>query len=1513
MTLPYCKFIDILIFLIIFQCRPRAALLKNLQKRGGEFLTEETYSVVFDDEMQNDLLSFLGFYETTHTPSHESNFIPDERYKATVAKFAKFTFLSKKTIENSIIKPFFSLRKGSPTIEEDELLSSLFNFYHNERIATIKLLSFLLAPLEFGVFNPEIVALCRTTLKSILSRGLIENIASQLINLSSISLPTSISQESNNELAFLWIHQNIVEQKEVSKIIFELINAEFVKIETEARSKLILDLLKNNFGLDNFEKYNLDAETVILAREAFWFRQSAAIRILDLKNIISASVSSSSIITTLSPLKSLEVSKLLSAFKTELNNELTTPFKFSWSLLAGFLDSLDILENDELKIQYPKIASKCIDSGVFKIFIDLLGSSNFSSESAKTKTSIKSLIKDIYTSFLTIFDSERVVSHFPVLTEGLICIFSGNQELCEEFWYVDSQYSGRTSILKHWINRFPHDFIYLIRFLRSLSAGATSSEIVSDFLFKGFDHIYLERSSDRASIGEEFDQRAEVYNLTVNKAIELHSCGVGLILDSGSRGVMMSGFNERPMVNWSLKVYPFQFLLRILQISQDFSVNFSIMDLFESFMKENEDFAGRLHEHLATPSPVFSQAISNNLPLTLLDSLIFILEQPHPNAVIMSKCLNCLVHFDKTLNTEFFDCFSKLSPTILDGISKVLKRCIYNIEVDSATFEVFESVIQFSDYVLNICSFYNAERPEESSIIVASLKECILSFIIEHVGKWRFVSQIHRVRLLADVCRLVLALNNDEYWSFSSGITNIAFLNAIISLVHEISNDRTDIFTTSRIFVENKIDVGVYFECLTRTIESALAQDSILSIAEYFGGNMSTSSGLASPFSIIANCLSFDYLVLPVLLFFQYVFQNDQFSMNVRISRDSLEILSNSMVKWFKPESRNTLPRVRSAALAVLNNTACTRPDIFLFIFGQSEESFVSLFNDVISKSVFDHEAKLICGICSVLWNSVAEFTFVINALKRTKSGSDTLVEKMVKLLSVEWAESKTPLALQICSSVLEVLAVELCYFNLTQCIPKNISLHLKGPSFDPEKFMKKVCLFQKNYHESYLVFIESFTILASSCLALQDEYDFNRKLLPCLVMVLEQLIESGWKSNWQYIEMACKVLNFGLFSLLAKDNSMSSYSLLGHVNFNSLIVNFCKVLSSPCDDLSVESDQRVELVDNFVTLLSDSEFKWTSDQISSLFETSGSILNVLRQLLVIQSRDNKKISSYLRLLIVSLAALASSSDLIHFIRREGVLKTIFSLIRNYSDVTSLILFTSKIAIKFDFIVEELLSSEILDSFIINCSDSSPGNLNFFLEFISLLSIIKIQFDSNCAVSERICTILYGCNIQGAMDAIKKRCILEKQDCSLLTQVLPLFKLLSSSLNRPIESQATEALLTNLLPGFFDVLLKLTSTDDIQNRGELSELLESLVSTLATFNIHARSKYPLRRLFQSILFPLGTDHRTFSSSQFASALNFIIISSKSFSPQIIESCKQILRVNCPPTLLEDLEKSLATK
>ena len=58
-------------------------------------------------------------------------------------------------------------------------------------------------------------------------------------------------------------------------------------------------------------------------------------------------------------------------------------------------------------------------------------------------------------------------------------------------------------------------------------------------------------------------------------------------------------------------------------------------------------------------------------------------------------------------------------------------------------------------------------------------------------------------------------------------------------------------------------------------------------IAEYFGScHVSSADGcLKSPFTIIAEALTLDFMVLPVLLFFQYVFLNDRFALNVRISR----------------------------------------------------------------------------------------------------------------------------------------------------------------------------------------------------------------------------------------------------------------------------------------------------------------------------------------------------------------------------------------------------------------------------------------------------------------------------------------------------------------------------------------------------------------------------------------------------------------------------------------------------
>lgn len=1502
-------------------------MLKSLQKRGDEFVTEETFSAIFDEEMQKDLLGLLDFYKTSHGPiSHEITDLPSPKFKDPVKKLAEFTFLTKESLEKNVLKPFFSLNKNVP--EGEELISALLNFYNEERLATIKIISWLLNPST--TVQPEIIALSRATLKSLLSHGLIEKVSSQLINLSSISLPSSISKENRNEISFSWIHQNILEQKELAKMIFELLISDSVKISVEIRSKILSELIKNNFGLNNFEKYNLDSETVILAREAFWFRQAAAIRILDLNGLISASVSSSNILSALNPLKASDLSKLFNSFKTELNHELTIPFKFAWSLLVGSLDSLEILDNNEIKMEYPRIASQCVDTGVFKIILEFLDSPF---DSPSIKTSIKSLFKDVYTAFLTVFDSKNSLRHFPILTEGLIKIFTNENELCEEFWYVDSQFPGRSSVLKYWINRFPHDFITLIRLLGALSSGPICSELVSDFLLKGFDHIYVERSSDRGHVTESYDLNSEVYNLTVEKAMEIHSCGVGIILENGCKGVMMSGgLNERPMVNWQIKISPFHFLLRILQISQDFSVNYFILELFERLMKENEeDFVMKLYQHLEGASTNFTQVKVNNLPLTLLDLLLFVFEQPNPNALIMSKCLNCLNNFRQVFDLSFFSIFMQVSSNIMDGITNVLKRCVYNVEIDSITFDVFDSVIKFADCLLNLSSKFEGERPEECSVLLKSLKGTIFNFIIDHVGKWRFISQTHRIRLIAEVCRLILSLQeigmddnepNRKQGNSASLSTlgrNLALLNAVISLINDVNQD-PETFKYGNLFIESGIDVSVYFQCLTKTIELG-DEETLILIAEYFGSCHVVSSGkdgLKSPFTIIAESLTLDFMVLPVLLFFQYVFLNDRFALNVRISRESLEILSSAMCKWFKPESRDALPKVRSAALAVLNNTACTRSDIFLFIFGQDEESFINLFNEGISRKVFDYETALLTGICSILWTSVSEFTLVINALKKKKPSESSssyaaFVCKLVDLISLEWSESQTPRALQILSSVFEVLAVELCYFNLFKTIPQELS-SIKS-RFEPEKFVKKVLLFQEEFPESFLTFIESFSIFSSSSLALQDEADFNRRILSSLVLITDRLITSESPSN--YMEMTCKVLNFGL---LNNKDKKDSYTLLGHELYNSLVSKMVSILSVPIDgDLNAETDGKVEFVCTAATLLGgiDENFNWKSEELNNLFEMMGNILNILRHFLVLQIRNQRKVSCFLKLFISTISTVSTTvtngtadtvrnSQLIHFIRGEGVLKTIFSLIRNYRDKGSLILLTSGLCSKFNFITEELLSNELLESFIIDIDTSSSDDGFYFLDFLNLLSIIRINFDTNCFVSEKICTILYSCNIQTKL----RNFAVSHFDFGLLKGILPLLKLLANSLENSIEAPACDALLTNLTEPFLVILKKLLEIEGTATTTlEIRELTSLLVSTLITFTFYSNSKSNFRKNLQNLLFPFSQSQQKRTTSQYASGLHMIILSGKEqFGWETVEQCRQILKFNCPESLKSEIEK-----
>ena len=97
--------------------------------------------------------------------AYEISDLPDQKYKEAVSKVAQFTFLSKETFENNVLKPFFSLNKDKAIPEGEDLISSLLKFYNEERLATFHIISWLMKP-SASTSNPEIIGLCRTTLKS---------------------------------------------------------------------------------------------------------------------------------------------------------------------------------------------------------------------------------------------------------------------------------------------------------------------------------------------------------------------------------------------------------------------------------------------------------------------------------------------------------------------------------------------------------------------------------------------------------------------------------------------------------------------------------------------------------------------------------------------------------------------------------------------------------------------------------------------------------------------------------------------------------------------------------------------------------------------------------------------------------------------------------------------------------------------------------------------------------------------------------------------------------------------------------------------------------------------------------------------------------------------------------------------------------------------------------------------------------------------------------------------------
>lgn len=1398
-------------------------------------LEEQKLSVIFDAELQRALGSLLDHFQTVAVAPSDVT-VSIDKFKPAVIRFAQSSFLSREVIEKRVLEPFFVMHPNAAAEwNEEEFLNCLHVFYNNERISIVRLAGWLLATAASSK-STEILTFCRAMLKSLIDGGLAGKAALQLQNLSSISLPSTILKENRPDFIYAWIHQNILEQRELAKLVFGLVNCDFLKLDVEDLFKILSQLLKGNFGLAGAQRFNLDAETAAAAQEAFYYRQGAAIRILGLKSLLSSSVSPQVIISTLNPLKTDHLLKIKESFKIELPGEHSNAFKFSWALLVGYMELLEVLNHTELRYEYLKVAASTIDSGVFKSIIEWI---------SNTGDAFKDLFKDVFTCFFTVFDLDQAAVHVPMITECLIHIFTGQPRLAEEFWYVDSQYAGRTAIIKFWVNRFPHEYLPLVRLMTALASGPASAQIVAEFLLKGFDRMFVERSSDRGQVVEEYDLASEVYNLITSARFEIKSHGISFILEPETRGVMGSAFNERPMVHWTVPISCFHFLLRVLQSGRcDDTSFYCILDLIEKLLVNSSDFAPKLLNHLEATAPLFSASKVPNLPETVISAMTEMISGQ--KGILLAKCMDIISGLEPVLleSESLLELLREGNSEIMDGLTLILKQNI--VEVGPDAFALLKSILKFAECVINCVE-------EDDVAIIQSLQGTIFSHIVDRIGAWRFVDGKHRISLLAEVCRLVLTLDKVSPEANNSISKNLSLLTAICLLIADMTQGDT------RELLESGVDFSVFFMCLSTAIASA--GNDALSLAEFFSSpHLFTPEGQKSPLTIIASAIKRPFLSLPVLLFFQYVLQSESFALNCCMNHESLDLIGDSCKAVLSTAPTTSLHfKLRSAALAVLNNAACIRGDIFLYLYSRADDCLLKLFTECVTGSKedsFNHELMLITGIIAVIWSAVADFTVVINALKRKSS---SFIVDLASLLSRNWTDARASMALKTIGSVCEVLAVELCYFNCTAKIP-NPHLASSLAAFDPETFLSKFSRLRNELPDDFEVFCESFILFANSLISLPGEGALASKFMRGLV---DLICQSGTLNTEMY-----RVVGYGL--LLHRPVTEVPV-LLGHRHFEALLNHLLQ------SDFAEVPTTASELLG---TLLA-SNPTLTMPQQQQLLKVSQAVLDRLRHAVIANAKE--KPSALLVLLFESLrlGLKTNMPDMIHFMRREAALKTAFRLIRNFYDCESLATFTSA-ALEVETLLEEFVSGDLMESFI---ESGSLVNEDFFSQFLSLLCAVKVNFTTISVMSERISTVLYGANLKALLlDPIRAPEVL-----------FSLLQLLACNLETPIEVPATEAFLAGLIEDLFKLLSKAYTSEQFKT-------CELIVKTLASFSNFGKAKFATRRGLQSQLFPPLED------SPMNSPIVATLIAFSAKSNDAKENVNLILKSNCPERLMQSLLK-----
>ncbi|KAL0091737.1 hypothetical protein J3Q64DRAFT_1875052 [Phycomyces blakesleeanus] len=655
-----------------------------------------------------------------------------------------------------------------------DLISQATNFYYQERLAILKVVSSMLR-ISHDDEHPWTFT-AREAIDNLLEKGYVERILTQLEQLMKKTAPEMTVKNLKQ-----WALQNVHEQKALLDILY------LVHLNRSCEPQLLVHMIElcqsTMFGMRLDFDYAFEEEGKSLQKQVYGKLILTAVQLLDLNTPLDAlsglhnkHIQQKFLATC--PDIIIEINDKVSAMK---NIPLASVFLLGWSCFLHKLNMWidkerpdtdytpvkNIIKQDDNHSLDTTLATKSLELDALNYISSLLES--YLLEEDPNQNGYRATIRTILDGLTEIIRPYALPSkHYDCLVDATCKLYKGQTELCEMFWEAE-EHADAHSLLNTATCRFPFISTPLLRLLSSLT-GSREDEDQSNSLAQNVFDKLLELTTltsyvvDNVMLGE--DNRG-IYPLAPIQIAKTHGPVAGIQIDADNEGILLSDQKLNRIIAWKKTYSGWHLMLNTLfgfaeypQATTD-SID-PVLELMQTILSHDNILKQMIKhaEDIVTPNSQSTrrQPLLVAVFTDLLDVCTAMDNPSPPTLTRIVRCMTSLLPYYRQLVWKNIGASPSL--TVKDSLNYLIldvrpsiQQIIRSIECKSGRYSLLLSVLDLIVALINDtqADWWETEnvdisRKEKAGILKSYISYLLFDILPNH-GTWRYFSLSERFQI----------------------------------------------------------------------------------------------------------------------------------------------------------------------------------------------------------------------------------------------------------------------------------------------------------------------------------------------------------------------------------------------------------------------------------------------------------------------------------------------------------------------------------------------------------------------------------------------------------------------------------------------------------------------------------------------------------------------------------------------------------------------------------------------